>query len=98
MKISVLLPVYNGEKYLRESIDSVLDQTYENFELLIGLNGSTDGSANIAKAMKRRDERIRVFDYGSDKGKPKTLNKLLKQSSGKYISLQDDQRHTPHHI
>ena len=90
MKISVLLPVYNGEKYLRESIDSVLDQTYENFELLIGLNGSTDGSANIAKAMKRRDERIRVFDYGSDKGKPKTLNKLLKQSSGKYISLQDD--------
>ena len=58
--ISIVLPVYNGEKYLRESIDSVLAQTYKNWELLIVDDCSTDSSAAIAKeyAREKSDERI----------------------------------------
>lgn len=88
LMISVLLPVYNGEKYLRKSLDSVLNQTYEDFELLIGFNGTTDKSKDIVHSLN--DQRIKVFDYGEDKGKGKTLNKLLKESNYDWVALQDD--------
>lgn len=86
--ISVLLPVYNGEKFVDESIKSVLNQTFKDFELLIGFNGTVDNSKKIAEAID--DSRIRIFDYGTDKGKPKTLNKLLNESKYDIIALQDD--------
>ena len=86
--VSVLLAVYNGEKYLRRSIESVLNQTYEDFELLIGFNGTVDGSKEIVKEFS--DERIRVFDYGMDAGKSKTLNKLIKEAKGEWLAMQDD--------
>jgi histo-blood group ABO system transferase len=87
-KVSILLPVYNGEKYLKYSIDSVLNQTFTDFELLIGFNGTVDSSKEIVNSYG--DDRIRVFDYGMDKGKPKTLNKLLKETKSDLIALQDD--------
>ncbi len=86
--ISILLPIYNGERYLRESIDSVLNQSFKNFELLIGFNGTIDSSKDIIN--KYNDSRIKIFDYGSDKGKAKTLNKLLKETKYNWIALQDD--------
>lgn len=85
--ISILLACYNGEKYIEESIKSILNQSFEDFELLIGFNGTTDNSRTIAKSYK--DSRIRIFDYGNDKGKAKTLNKLLNESSHDFICLQD---------
>lgn len=90
MKISILLAVYNGEKYLRQSIESILDQTHKDFEVLIGLNGTTDNSRQIAKFFQKKDKRVKVFDYRGDKGKPKTLNKLLKEANGEWIAIQDD--------
>jgi glycosyltransferase involved in cell wall biosynthesis len=86
--VSVLLAVYNGEKYLRRSIESVLNQTYEDLELLIGFNGTIDNSKEIVKEFD--DDRIRVFDYGMDAGKSKTLNKLLKEAKGEWLAMQDD--------
>lgn len=86
--VSILLAVYNGEKYLRSSIESIISQTYEDFELLIGFNGTVDNSKDIVKEFK--DKRIRVFDYGMDKGKSKTLNKLLKKAKGEWLAMQDD--------
>lgn len=86
-KISVLLPVYNGQKYLNKAIDSILNQTYSDFELLIGINGCTDCSLDICKSYV--DDRITVFDYGSDKGACKTLNKLLKEAKADWIANQD---------
>ena len=59
--ISIVLPVYNGEKYLRESIDSVLRQTYKRWELIIVDDCSTDSSAEIAKEYTKRDERIYYY-------------------------------------
>lgn len=58
--ISIVLPVYNGERYLRESIDSVLNQTYRNWELIIVDDCSTDSSAKIAREYTKKDKRIYV--------------------------------------
>lgn len=85
--ISILLPTYNGEKYLSLAIESVLNQTFKDFELLIGFNGTSDNSKEIPKIYN--DSRIKVFDY-DDRGKSKTLNKLLNESSFDWIALQDD--------
>lgn len=86
--ISILLATYNGEKYIKESIDSIINQTYKDFELLIGFNGTTDGSKKIVS--EYNDDRIRVFDYGDDKGKSITLNKLLKEAKYDWCAMQDD--------
>ena len=86
--ISILLATYNGERFIEQSIQSVLNQTFKDFELLIGFNGTTDNSKKIVENIK--DDRIRIFDYGEDKGKSKTLNKLLKESNFNWIAIQDD--------
>jgi len=86
--ISVLLATYNGERYIELAIESVLNQSFKDFELLIGFNGTTDNSKNIL--YKYNDSRIKVFDYGDDKGKSKTLNKLITESKYDWIALQDD--------
>ena len=59
--VSIILPVYNGEKYLKESIESVLEQTYERWELLILDDCSTDHTADISKEYVSRDSRIKYF-------------------------------------
>lgn len=86
--ISILLATYNGERYIEKSIESVINQTYKDWELLIGFNGTIDGSKEIVK--KFQDSRIRVFDYGMDAGKAKTLNKMIKEAKGDWIAIQDD--------
>lgn len=86
--ISILLPIYNGERYLSKCLESILNQSYSDFELLIGFNGTIDKSKDIVASYK--DVRIKIFDYGQDKGKAKTLNKLLKEVKTEWIALQDD--------
>jgi glycosyltransferase involved in cell wall biosynthesis len=86
--ISILLPIYNGERFLRESIQSVLNQTFAEFELLVGFNGTVDSSKDIVDSFD--DTRIRVFDYGDDVGKAKTLNKLITEVKYDWVALQDD--------
>ena len=86
--VSILLATYNGEKFIKDSIDSIICQSFKDWELLIGFNGTTDRSKEILR--EYRDSRIRVFDYGEDKGKAKTLNKLIKESEYEWIAIQDD--------
>lgn len=86
--ISILLAVYNGEKFIKESIDSILNQTYSNFELLIGFNGTNDNSKAIVN--QYQDDRIKAYDFKEDKGKAKTLNKLLPLCKYDWIAIQDD--------
>lgn len=86
--ISILLATYNGEKYIKQSIDSIVQQNFPHWELLIGLNGTTDGTGDILK--EYNDPRIRIFDYGNDRGKAKTLNKLLHETNGEWLAIQDD--------
>lgn len=86
--ISILLAVYNGEKYIHQSINSILNQTLSDWELLVGFNGTTDNSKKIVS--EYTDSRIKIFDYGDDKGKAKTLNKLIKEANHDWCAIQDD--------
>ena len=85
--VSVLLATYNDEKYIKAAVESVLNQTYEDLELLIGFNGTRDNSKQIVSEIK--DDRIRVFDYGDDAGKAKTLNKMIREAKGEWMAVQD---------
>ena len=82
--ISVIIPVYNSEKYLHKCIDSVLAQSYTNFELILVNDGSTDGSGKICDEYAEKDERVRVF-HKDNGGVSSARNIGLKNSSGDYI-------------
>jgi glycosyltransferase involved in cell wall biosynthesis len=84
--VSVVMPVHNGERYLRESIESVLNQTYINFEFLIIENCSTDSSAEIIKSYK--DPRIRLI-VEEECGQVQAYNRGFKEAKGEYIFIHD---------
>ncbi len=86
-KVTVLMPVYNGEKYLREAIESILNQTYRDFEFLIINDGSTDGSPQLIESYD--DPRIRVVNNESNIKLIATLNKGLKIARGEYVARMD---------
>lgn len=88
--ISIVLPVYNGEKYLRESIESVIAQTYENWELLILDDCSTDKSPDIAKEYEARDGRIHYYRNEKNLRLPRNLNKGFSLSKGEYLTWTSD--------
>lgn len=85
-KVSVLMCVYNCEKYLREAMDSVLSQTFNDFEFIIINDGSTDNSKSILESYS--DRRIRLFN-NSNKGLTKSLNEGIGYSRGEYIARMD---------
>ena len=85
--ISVILPVYNAEKYLGEAIDSLLNQSYSNFELLIYNDGSTDASLEIIQSYK--DDRIVVKNFTENIGLIKLLNLAFLEAKGTYIARMD---------
>ena len=85
--ISVVLPVYNGEKFLRDAIRSLLDQTFKNFELLVVNDGSTDRSLEITKSFT--DKRIKLIELRKNSGLIFALNTGITQSKGKYIVRMD---------
>lgn len=85
--ISVIMPVYNGEKYLREAIDSVLAQTYSNFELLLINDGSTDSSRDII--LSYNDARIRYIENERNLKLIATLNKGIDLAKGDFIARMD---------
>ena len=86
-RLSVLLSVYNGEKYLRESIDSILNQSFSDFEFLIIDDGSTDSSVEIVESYK--DKRIRLIKNENNLGLITSLNKGLSLAQGEFIARQD---------
>ena len=86
-KISVIMPVYNGEKYIREAIDSILTQTYADFEFLIIDDGSTDASPQIVRSYN--DPRIRFHQNEHNMGVAATLNRGLDLAEGEYIARMD---------
>jgi glycosyltransferase involved in cell wall biosynthesis len=85
--LSVVMPTYNGEKYLNAAIDSVLNQTFKDFELLIINDGSADGSLEIISSYK--DKRIRLIDLGENKGISYCRNLGLQEASGEFLAWTD---------
>jgi glycosyltransferase involved in cell wall biosynthesis len=86
-KVTVLMSVFNGEKFLREAVESILSQTFEDFEFLIIDDGSTDDSASIISSY--HDPRIKLVTNNSNIGLSKSLNRGLKVSKGEYIVRMD---------
>lgn len=87
-KISVLMCVRNGQKHIGKSIESVLSQTFENFEFLILDDESKDETAEIIREYSK-DKRIKVFKNEENLGLTRSLNKLLKLSRGEYVAIID---------
>lgn len=85
--VTVLMSVYNGEKYLREAVNSVLNQTFRDFEFLIINDFSTDGTAAILKSYD--DPRIRLINNEENMGLTRSLNKGLKLARGRYVARMD---------
>lgn len=85
--VSVVMPVFNGESYVREAIQSVLNQTYTNFEFIIMNDGSTDTSEIIIRSFK--DERIKLINNPVNLGLVKTLNLAISHCKGEFIARFD---------
>ena len=85
-RVSVLMSVWNGERYLRQAIESILNQTFRDFEFLIVNDGSTDGSRDIILS---NDNRIRLLDNEANLGLTTSLNRGLELATGEYIARQD---------
>lgn len=89
-KVSIVMPVYNGEEYLNESIESILKQTYTNFEFIIVCEyGSSEKSIEIIKKFKKQDKRIIYVQNDKKEGISESLNIGLKLATGEYIARMD---------
>ena len=86
-KVSIITPVYNSEKYLKDTIESVLNQTYTNFELILINDKSIDASIDICNSYN--DDRIKVIDLHENVGVCMARNIGIKSSSGRYIAFLD---------
>lgn len=85
--VSVIIPSYNHEKYIQESIQSVLNQTFQDFEIIITDDGSSDKSVEIISQIK--DPRIKFFKHSINKGACVAANNCILQSSGRFIAMQN---------
>lgn len=88
-RVTVLMSVHNGEKYLGPSIESILHQTFTDFEFLIVDDGSTDRTSEILQAYSRTDSRIRLLHNPQNLGLTKSLNMGQKRVRGEFIARQD---------
>ena len=90
-RISIVVPVYNAEKYIEETMDSVLAQTYRNWELLLVLNGCVDASEEVVNRYKERhsDRDIRIIVETENKGAAMARNRGVNEASGRYIAYVD---------
>lgn len=84
-RVSIGLPVYNGARYLRAAIESVLQQTYDDFELVISDNASTDGTSGICEHYARCDRRIRYYRSTSNTGAADNFNRVLGLATSEYF-------------
>src|SRR5215472_7649750 len=86
-RLSIGLPVYNGENYLAESLEALLGQSYEDFELIISDNASTDSNPDICRRYGKQDSRIRYIRQPRNIGLSLNHNAVLKESRGEYFKL-----------
>lgn len=84
-KVTVGLPVYNGENFLAEAVDSILTQTFEDFELIISDNASTDSTEEICRHYLTHDSRVKYVRNATNLGAAKNYNQLVEMAQGEYF-------------
>lgn len=89
--VSILIPIYNGIEYINESVSSVLEQTYDDWEIIIGVNGHEENSNvyKMARDYQELDEKIKVLDLFEIKGKSNALNEMIKYCKYEYVAILD---------
>ena len=87
-KVTVVVPVYNAEKYLTECLESIQRQTYSNIEIILVDDGSKDNSPALCDAFQKKDNRIRVI-HKVNEGAGKSRNKGIEMATGDYILFVD---------
>ena len=87
--VSVILSAYNAEKTINTAVESILSQSYDNFEFLILDDASTDNTFKIIESLSREDKRIRIFRNTFNLGLTKSLNLLLNEANSDLIARQD---------
>lgn len=87
--VSVVVPCYNCEKYIEETINSILNQTFSNFEILVVDDLSTDNTECILEKLRKKDKRIKYFKLLKKGGATGARNKALREAKGKYIAFLD---------
>ncbi|WP_085537629.1 glycosyltransferase family 2 protein [Massilibacteroides vaginae] len=95
--ISVLIPLYNVEKYIARCLDSILNQTYQNFEIIVVNDGSLDKSIDIAKSYAKQDKRLKIIENGNNMGLAWTRMVGYSNASGNYIVFCDSDDYMPVH-
>lgn len=88
-KVSVVIPVFNTDKYLRQCLDSVINQTFQDIEIIIVNDGSTDNSVNIIKEYQQKDSRVVFVDFSNHKGVSDARNEGIKLAKSEYITFVD---------
>ena len=88
-KVSVLMSVYNGEDYLHQAVNSILNQTLSDFEFIIVDDASTDRTPQLLKDFRDQDQRIRLIHNKKNLGLTSSLNKAILESKGEYVARQD---------
>jgi len=87
--VSILLPTYNGVRYLPEQIDSILGQSWRDFELVAVDDGSSDGTAELLRSRAERDPRIRLLEAGGNLGQKERLAQLAREARAPLLSIAD---------
>lgn len=87
--VSVIMPVYNAEQYIKQAVESILNQTYQKFEFIIVDDASTDSTSKILKDFQKKDRRITLISNKANLGVTKSLNKAVAKALGKYIVRMD---------
>ena len=89
-KVSIIMPCYNSEKFIKDAIESVLKQTYQNWELIIIDDNSTDNSTIIVESYKRKDFRIKLLKNSNNTRMPATPRNIgILSANGRYIAFLD---------
>ena len=88
-KISVIIPVYNTEKYLEQCLESVINQTYKDLEIICVNDASTDNSFDVINEYSKKDSRIKYINFETNKGVSAARNVGLEAATGDYICFID---------
>jgi glycosyltransferase involved in cell wall biosynthesis len=95
--VSVVLCTYNGAKYIREQMDSIIEQTYTNTEIVIVDDGSTDETIAILQDYQKKDSRIAIYQNENNLGYNRNFEKAVQLANGKYIAISDQDDIWDHH-
>ena len=88
-KVSIITPSWNSEKYIKKTIESVQNQTYSNWEMIIVDDCSSDNTVKIVQEISKEDPRVRILKQSTNGGAAKARNRSLKESSGRYVAYLD---------